>query len=188
VDSVKQGRGTAHGIGAALFYRGEATDIDLIGDWGSATRRTAEFAYRPTFERKRSLAAAVARRLGSATSVRAAFRAVAGRPTSGLLSGFQWEPFDPFTGEIEVGGTPLRRPGRLNRERLPAYVRLDLGVRRTWRLTFLGLDGEVVTWLDVLNVLGHKNVVALTEHPEDPGLHGLPLRDRSIAFGTYWRF
>jgi hypothetical protein len=188
IDSVEHGTGTAKGLGAALIYRGRTTDIDVIGDWASATRRTDELVYHPTFERKRSIAAAVARRLGSKTAVRTAFRAAAGRPTSGLQGGFQWEPFDPFTGEIEVGGTPIRRDGELNREKLPAYARLDLGVRRAWHVSLLGIEGELVTWLDVLNLLGRRNVVALTERPGLGGWEALRLSDTSVAFGAYWRF
>jgi hypothetical protein len=188
IDSLEQGTGTAKGVGAALIYRGSKTDIDVIGDWASATRRTDELTYHPTFERKQSVAAAVARRVGWSTTLRAAFRAAAGRPTSGLQSGFQFEPFDPLTGEVEVGGTPIRRDGELNREKLPAYARLDLGVRRAWRPSLLGLEGEIVTWLDVLNVLGRRNVVALAEQPDVGGWNALRLSDTSVTFGASWHF
>jgi hypothetical protein len=188
VEGFAEGDGTARGIGAALVYRGPRMDLDLVGEWSSSTRRTGALEYRPTFERRRSLAAAAARRLGDRTSVRAALRAAAGRSTSGLESDFQWEPFDRFTGEIEFGGTPLRRSGALNRERLPAYVRLDVGVRRIWRPSLLGIEGNLVTWLEVLNVLGRRNALALQETVGSQGWRQIALSDTSIALGVEWSF
>lgn len=189
VEGFEEGRGRAQGVGAALVYRGSRTDFDLVAEWASATRSTDRVEYRPAFERQRSLSAAVSRRLGSRTRVRAAFRAVAGRPTSPLASGFRWEPFDPYTGEIEFGGTPIRLSEELNRERLPAYVRLDAGVRRTWRPSIAGRQGSLVTWLDVRNVLGRRNVLALLEQQDDlVGWYQIPLTDTSLAVGVQWAF
>jgi hypothetical protein len=65
--------------------------------------------------------------------------------------------------------TGLRRPGvpsmddldiavvlgRRNAERYPAYDRLDVGIRRTYRKRW----GEITPHLDVLNVLNRRNVL-----------------------------
>ena len=188
VDGFDAGRGTARGVGAALSYRGAVTDGDLVAEWGTATRRTPDLTYQPTFARK-TLLAAMRRRVGAATILRAAFRASSGRPTSALEGSFAWEPFDLYTGEVEFAGNPVRGPGRLNGDRLPAYTRLDLGARRAWRPSFLGPKGALVTWLDVLNVLGRKNVLALVEGPsEADGRRPVHLGGTAVSFGVEWSF
>lgn len=188
VDGFAIGEGAARGVGASLLYDGPKTDLEVVAEWSSATRRTDSLEYRPTFERRGSFAAAATREIGWRTTVRGAFRAAAGRPTSGLESGFEWEPLDRLTGEIEFGGTPLRRTGALNGERLPAYLRLDVGVRRTWRPSFLGPTGSLVTWMDVLNVFDRENALALEPRPDAQRWGRIPLSGTSIAFGVDWSF
>jgi hypothetical protein len=183
-----RGRGAARGIGAELAYDGNRLDARAVADWSSARRTAGGVTYHPRFERRRSLALEAAYRVFRGTSLRSVFQVAAGRPASLLEAGFDWEVFDQLTGEVEFRGTPTRVAGPLNAERLPPYLRLDLGLRKEWRVEGRGPDGTITTYLDVLNVLDHENV--LGRQLPSPGASARPLvlMPRSLLFGVEWRF
>ena len=183
-----RGEGRADGFGAALVYRGARIDAEAIAEWSRVSRSAGGVTYHPRLERGRSLALAGAWRVTQATSLRTAFQAAAGPPTSRLESGFQWEMFDPLSGEVEFVGAPIRAPGKLNADRVPAYVRWDLGIRKRWHYTGPGPEGSITTWLDVINVLGRKNALGYQLASTGSGLEVLTLRPTSVLFGIDWSF
>lgn len=182
------GEGRAHGMGAGLAYRTEGVDLEAIAEWGSVSRSVEGETYSPRFERRRAVAVAVGYRPVPSTVLRGAIQVSAGAPTSALAGGgFDWETFDHLSGEVEFSGTPIRVSEALNDARLPTYVRLDLGIRRTWRLESLGPGGDLTTYLDVLNVLGRRNAVGY-QIDADGGTRELRLLPVSVAAGVEWRF
>ncbi|MGH7570537.1 MAG: TonB-dependent receptor [Gemmatimonadota bacterium] len=183
-----RGRGRAHGIGLVLAYEGDRVDARTVIELSSARRTAGDLTYRPRFERNRSLAMEASWRLTPVTTLTSAFQAAAGPPTSPLADGFDWEVFDQLTGEVEFSGTPVRAPGALNGDRLPAYFRLDLGIRRQWRNDGAGPDGSITTYLDVLNVLDHGNVLGRQLASSGGATRDLALLPRSFLFGVEWRF
>ena len=183
-----RGRGAARGLGAELIYEGGRLEARAVADWSSARRSVGEVTYHPRFERPRSMALEAAYRVFQGTRLTSAFQLAAGQPTSLLESGFDWEVFDQLTGEVEFRGTPTRVAGPLNSERLPPYARLDLGLRREWRVEGRGPDGMITTYLDVLNVLDHRNVVGRQTSPAGATAQPLVLMPRSLLFGLEWRF
>ncbi|HUP00198.1 MAG TPA: TonB-dependent receptor [Gemmatimonadota bacterium] len=183
-----RGEGRADGLGAALVYRGERVDAEAIAEWSQVRRSAGGVTYHPRLERSRSLAVAAAWRVTQATSLRTAFQAAAGPPTSRLESGFEWKVFDLLSGEVEFVGAPIRAPGKLNADRVPAYVRWDLGIRKRWHYTGPGPEGSITTYLDVINVLGRKNALGYQLGPTGSDLQVLTLRPASILFGIEWSF
>ncbi|MGH7556541.1 MAG: TonB-dependent receptor [Gemmatimonadota bacterium] len=183
-----RGRGQAHGIGLMLAYGGDRVDARTVVEWSAARRTAGDVTYRPRFERSRSLAVEASYRITAATTLTTAFQAAAGSPTSPLAGGFDWEVFDQLTGEVEFSGTPVRAPGALNADRLPPYLRLDLGIRRRWRFEGRGPDRSITTYLDVLNVLDHGNMLGRQLATRSGGARDLVLLPRSFLFGVEWRF
>ncbi len=184
----ERGQGSARGIGAELAYDGDRLDGRVVGELSSVRRTAAGVTYHPRFERRRALALEASYRLIGMATLTTAFQAASGLPTSLLQDGFDWEVFDQLTGEVEFSGTPVRAPGPLNAERLPPYLRLDLGVRREWQITGPGPDGTIAGYLNVMNVLDRENVLGrqlLASDSETRELHLLP---RSVLFGIDWRF
>jgi hypothetical protein len=188
ITGFERGEGRAIGTGVALFYRGDRVDAEAIVEWNTIQRKSADITYHPGFERSRSLVTAASYRLTAQTKVRTAFQAVAGRPTSPIQEGFVWETFDQLSGEVEFSGTPLRLSETVNDERLPAYVRLDVGLRREWNPSLLGLSGSVMAYLDVTNVLGRENVLGYGVKPSGFERRDLRLLPASVAFGLEWSF
>jgi hypothetical protein len=187
-EDFERGTGRASGVGARLFYAGDRMDAQVILEWSRAKRQVGSLAYHPEFERNRSVTAAAAYRLTPRTRIRTVFQAVAGRPTSPVGVGFAWEPFDALSGEVEFAGTPLRDGGSINGARLPAYIRLDLGIRREWSPAVLGRPGAVSAFLDVTNVLARRNVLGYQVAPSAPGWRNLALERASVSFGFEWSF
>jgi hypothetical protein len=183
-----RGRGAARGLGAELVWEGDRLEARAVAGWSLARRTAGEVAYRPRFERPRSLALEATYRVFHGTRLTSALQIAAGRPTSLLETGFDWEVFDQLTGEVEFRGTPTRVAGSLNAERLPPYARLDLGLRREWRVEGPGPDGMITTSLDVLNVLDHENVVGRQLLSSGTTAQPLVLMPRSLLLGVEWRF
>jgi hypothetical protein len=188
VNGFEQGTGRAIGTGAALFYRGDRVDAEAIVEWSRVERQSGDITYNPGFERRRSVITAASYRLTPQTKVRTAFQAAAGRPTSSIQEGFDWETFDRLSGEVEFSGTPLRVSETVNDERLPAYIRLDVGIRREWNPSLLGLSGSVMAYLDVTNVLGRDNFIGYGVTPSEFERRGLNLLPASATFGLEWSF
>jgi hypothetical protein len=159
-----------------------------VADWSSVRRSGGGLAYHPRFERRRALALEAVVRIFRGTSLTSDFQLAAGQPASPLDGGFDWEIFDQLTGEVEFRGTPRRVEGALNGERLPPYARLDLGVRREWRVEGGGPDGDITTYLEVQNVLDHENVLGRQVGSAGALPRPLVLMPRSLLFGVEWRF
>ncbi len=183
-----RGRGQARGVGIEVYYGGDRVESRTVIELSSVQRTAGDVTYRPRFGRGRSLAMEASYRLTPVTTLTTAFQAAAGQSTSPLAGGFDWRVFDHLTGEVEFSGTPIRAPGDLNADRLPTYLRLDLGVRRQWRLEGRGPDGTITTWLDVVNVLDHRNVLGKQLVPTGDATRQLVLLPRSFLFGVEWRF
>ncbi|MGH7587170.1 MAG: TonB-dependent receptor [Gemmatimonadota bacterium] len=184
----ERGRGAARGLGAELAYEGKRLAARAVVEWSSVRRTAGGVTYHPGFERRRSLALEGAYRVFRSTSLTSAFQVAAGRPTSPLDGGFDWEIFDQLTGEVEFRGTPRAVPGPLNVDRLPPYARLDLGVRRDWRVEGPGPDGTITAYLNLLNVLDHENVLGRQLSSPGSPAHTLVLMPRSLLFGVEWSF
>jgi hypothetical protein len=183
-----RGIGAARGIGAELSYDGDRLDARAVADWSSVRRRVGDVTYHPRFERRRALALEAVVRVFRGTTLTSDVQLAAGQPTSPLEGGFDWEVFDQLTGEVEFRGTPTRVEGTLNGEQLPPYARLDLGVRREWRVGGRGPDGAITTYLEVQNVLDHQNVLGRQAGPAGAPARPLVLMSRSLLFGVEWRF
>jgi hypothetical protein len=188
ITAFERGKGRAIGTGAALFYRGDRVEAEAIVELSTIRRQYGDVTYHPGFERSRSVITAASYRLTPQTKVRTAFQAVAGRSTNLVQEGFDWESFDRLSGEVEFSGTPLRLSDAVNDERLPAYVRWDIGIRKEWNPSLLGLSGSVMTYLDVTNVLEHDNVVGYGVNPSGLERRDLRLLPASTAFGLEWSF
>lgn len=183
-----RGTGVARGMGAELVYEGGRLAGRALIDWSSVRRSTADLSYRPRFERRRSLAMEAAYRALPSLTFTSALQVAAGPPTSLVAGGFDWDVFDQLTGEVDFRGTPMRAPGAINAERLPAYVRLDLGVRREWRVPADGAGATITSYFGVVNVLDRRNVIGRQLTADGSGTRDLLLRPRSLLFGIEWRY
>jgi hypothetical protein len=110
-------------------------------------------------------------------------------PALARLDAFLW---NPSTGAYERGPSGGQVVlGEHNTERLPLYLRLDVGYRGEWEKHWFGRDITLEPYVQVLNVLGNRNVT--TGQPEYDFVDGaqieyLPALPMLPTFGIEWRF
>jgi hypothetical protein len=150
-------------------------------------RRAGGLTYHPSFDRAQFLSLAMGYRLLETTWLRAALLASSGSPTTPLAQVIVWDSPDPLGSQGEFAGTPERTTGPLNAARLPAYVRLDLGVRHDWALRLGSRPVLVTGFLDFHNVLDRANLLGYFVSPA-AATHPLSLLPRGLTFGLEWRY
>jgi hypothetical protein len=186
-DSIAIGEGDASGITGAL-------DLDR-GPWsGRASltvardvRTTGTSRYDASYGHGTSISLDLGYRFIQDTRLLLRFQGGSPQPASIVSPGFELRPTQSLGEGGEIAGTPVNLGGAVNSARLPEYGRLDLGVRRSWRIPQLGGATMLTTSLSLINVLGQQNVLGLVARP-DGGLgaiHGAP---RSLALEVGWQF
>src|SRR3954467_2710903 len=93
------------------------------------------------------------------TPIRLGTAGALGRRASAVSGSFEWEACNLLDEGCEFGGTPgtAGGPGRV---RLPAYFRVDLGVRKHWHVTVGRRDAVVALFGTVTNLFNRKNVLS----------------------------
>lgn len=122
------------------------------------------------------------------TSVRLGLSGALGRRATELAGGLEWESCNLLDRGCEFGGSPRARSDALGATALPAYLRLDLGLRKTWWVRMAGRDGSLALFGTVTNLLGRKNV--LTYAVDSAGRWvAVEMRPRApLVAGLDWRF
>jgi hypothetical protein len=121
------------------------------------------------------------------TSIRLGAAGALGRRATSVAGGFEWESCNLLDQGCEFGGSPTTA-GSLGGARLPAYARVDLGVRKHWHLSLAGRDAVVALFGTLTNVLDRKNVLTYARTPDG---HLVPIEMRPLAplvVGLDWQF
>jgi hypothetical protein len=157
--------------------------------FGAVTYAVAGEAYRPSFAVSHFLAASIGYYPSATLLVRSALRADFGRPTTLVEGPFEWEACSIIEGGCEAAGSPQNTAGPLGGDRLPAYVRLDIGIRKHWHSRLLGSEGVVAGFVTLSNILGRRNSLAYTVDPHTGELSAVPMRPFSpLTVGLEWSF
>jgi hypothetical protein len=105
-------------------------------------------------------------------------------PAHGLQ---EMQRFDPATGTWEWHGTRLVL-GEYNSARLPMYMRVDVAARREYERRWFGRDVVLTPYLQVLNVLNHRNtLIGEPQLWDRPQLERFPQFPLLPTFGFEWR-
>jgi hypothetical protein len=112
-----------------------------------------------------------------------------GRRTTTISDGFEWEACNLLDKGCEFGGSPHYDGEPLGGTALPTYFRVDLGVRKEWRLGVGGRDASIALFGTVTNLLGRKNVLTYARNPSNGSLEGIEMRPRApLVIGIDWGF
>ncbi len=102
---------------------------------------------------------------------------------------FTWEACSVLEGGCEAEGSPGEFSGPLGDQRLPPYLRVDIGVRKHWHSRILGREGRIAAFVTLSNVLDSRNVLGYVLDPATGRPSRLPMRPFSpLAAGLEWRF
>jgi hypothetical protein len=112
----------------------------------------------------------------------------AGRHATTVPGSIEWESCNLLDKGCELAGSPHYDGARLGAASLPAYFRIDLGVRKHWHLTLGGRDAVVGLYGTLTNIFGRTNILTYAE-PSSGGSTPVEMRPLSpLVVGLDWRF
>jgi TonB-dependent receptor-like protein/carboxypeptidase family protein len=179
----ERGAGRAWGVTTSLEHRGDRVSARASYAFQVVSRTTGDRRYQPSFAPRQTLKAVLEYRAGPALTFRSALWVSQGRSASLLADDFVWAPGDPLQ---ELAGSPQRIVGALDGASLPAYVRVDLGVRREWRPVVFGRRAQLAATLNLVNALNRTNAFGLVGAASAGGPRPLLQVERSVSCALEW--
>lgn len=178
----------ARGVSLSLTREGERVSGELGYSLGSVIDRADGIAYSPSYDAAQAISAAVGVRVATATTLRIAAAAHSGTPTSVIADPVEWTPYTSSVGRGDLAGSPQHIVGALDGSRLPAYFRVDLGIRREWRLRAFGRESSLTTSAGVTNLFGRVNALGVVAPATLAPATLLVMPRRSATFGLEWTY
>jgi hypothetical protein len=180
------GSGNAAGLIARSSLIRGPVELALSLGLTRASRTLGTIGYTPAFVRTGFLHAAALLHLDPATVLGLAVTAGTGQPTTPLTA-FDWQPYNPWSGNGELAGTPANLGGPINVYRLPALRRVDVGLRREWRLGQQP-GRTMITSLTIENLLNHSNAIGLVGAQRALQTEFLYAGSRALRLEFGWAF
>jgi hypothetical protein len=105
-----------------------------------------------------------------------------------ITSGLEWEACNLLDRGCEFAGSP-RASDQLGATHLPAYVRVDVGVRKHWHLELAQRDATIALFATVTNLFARRNVLNYGTDPATGAPAVIEMRPLSpLVAGIDWRF
>jgi hypothetical protein len=186
--------GFAVGSGAARGFSVDAvrsgTRFGLLASYGWQRIRLehADSSYTPAYGTNHLIELGAIVSPSATSSIRLGATGIFGRPATAVAGAFEWESCNLLDRGCEFGGSP-HGTGELGRARLPAYLRLDLSLRKHWHVNLAGRDVMMAVFGTVTNILGRSNVLTVATDPTTG--RSTPVEMRPFApllAGLDWRF
>jgi hypothetical protein len=186
---VTVGRGAARGI--ALEAAASGARYAVVATYGLQDVRLTfgDSTYVPGHGARHTLDAGVIAFPSPSAAIRLGASAAFGRRGTAVTGPFEWEACNLLDQGCEFAGSPGRRVEPLGATALPAYVRLDLGLRKHWHVRVAGRDGQVAVFGTVTNILGRRNVLTAVVDPATATRRTVAMRPFApLVVGLDWRF
>jgi hypothetical protein len=115
--------------------------------------------------------------------------AALGRRVTEIPGAFDWESCNLLDRGCEFGGSPHYGDQPLGASPLPAYARMDLGVRQHWHVQAFGHETQVALFATYTNLLSRHNVLTYARDPVSGARVPIELRPASpLVVGIDGRF
>lgn len=187
-NSYRRGTGRTHGIEAVVRQSWGRTEVGLGYAFAISRREADGHRYDPRFERRHTADLAITAGWGTHGVLSARVQAGTGQPYTpvvGTVPAFQFNPGSNHW----AGGTGVLLLGEHNSERLPAYIRMDLAVRRGFEVRWFGRETTISPYIQVLNIMNRRNTMFVqaedTLSPVLTSSYQLPIVP---TLGVEWRF
>jgi hypothetical protein len=182
-----EGSGRANGV--ALEMGAARGQLGFLAGYGYQDVRLQHDGggYVPGYGAVHSLEAGVTFSPAAGYSIRLGYESVMGRRTTPALGELEYEAVNLIDQGGEFGGSPTSgEPGGAT---LPAYHRLDLGVRKTWHTRFGNRDGVLAAFGTVSNIMSRDNVLTFAVDPASGTRTPVGMRPFSpLVVGIDWQF
>lgn len=123
------------------------------------------------------------------SSIRLGLTGALGRRTTSVSGNFEWEACNLSDRGCEFGGSPQHGGQPLGAAVLPAYLRVDLGVKKHWHFEVGARDVVIEAFGTVTNILNRKNLLTYATDPSTGESVAVEMRPRApLVFGIDWRF
>ena len=186
---VSVGRGAARGASASLAIA--AARYTLMFSYARQRVRlsTRDTSYVPEHAATDLLEAGVIVFPTSTMTMRIGAVSMFGRRTTTITNGFEWEACNIVDRGCEFGGSPYLGGSALGGTPLPAYLRVDMGVRQHLHLSIRGRDLQLALFGTFTNLLGRHNVLTYSTVPLTGARTAVEFRRPSpLVVGIDWRF
>jgi len=122
-------------------------------------------------------------------SVRVGASGSAGRRTTNVRGGFEWEACNLRDRGCEFGGTPRSDTAAIGRSTLPAYLRADVGVTKHWHFQVGSRDAVIALFGAVTNVFGRRNLLTFSREELSGTLVPIEMRPFApLVVGLEWKY
>jgi carboxypeptidase family protein/TonB-dependent receptor-like protein len=186
-DGFATGEGGSPGFSLDAALSGARYGLVARYGWQRVSLKHADTSYVPVYATSHLLELGGIMFPSATTSVRLGLTGGLGRRATAVTGSFEWESCNLLDRGCEFGGTP-RAAGPLGATRLPAYLRLDLSLRKHWHLNLGGRDVTLALFGTVTNLLSRTNV--LTEATDSNTGRRTKIEMRPLAplvIGLDWR-
>jgi len=113
---------------------------------------------------------------------------VLGRTTTAVSGLFEWEACNLLDQGCEFAGSPQTRAEPLGATTLPAYLRVDVGLRKHWHVKVGRREGRLTAFGTLTNILGRENLLTVTEDLATGEETGVTMRPRApLVVGLDWQ-
>ncbi|MFL5491845.1 MAG: carboxypeptidase regulatory-like domain-containing protein [Gemmatimonadales bacterium] len=182
------GSGTVPGISVNAALSGARYGMLASYGWQRVRLEYADSSYTPAYGTSQVLEFGAIVFPSATSSIRVGFTGSFGRRSTGVTGAFEWEACNLLDQGCEFGGSPQTEDA-LGAANLPAYARLDLGVRRHWHLRLVGRDVMLAAYGTLTNLLGRSNVLTMATDPATGRRTPIEMRPRApLVVGLDWRF
>ena len=188
-DGFAEGSGDAHGFALEAGAASERYGIEASYGYQRVNLEYAGGHYIPEYGATHSIEAGLVVFPVPSYSVRLGFESAFGRRTTASVGALEWEACNLIDQGCEFVGSPSGWSEPLGYTQLPAYFRLDLGVRKQWRMKIGGRDGRLAAFGTATNLLARKNVLTVAVDPYTGARSQVEMRPLSpLVVGIDWRF
>ncbi len=187
-DGFATGSGTAPGFSLDAALSGARYGLLARYGWQRVRVKHADSSYTPGYGTNQLLELGGIVFPTATSSVRLGLTGGLGRHATGITGAFEWEACNLLDRGCEFSGDP-QTTGAIGAVRLPAYLRLDLSVRKHWHLNLGGRDVTLAFFGTMTNLLGRHNVLTIATDPVTGRRTAIEMRPRApLVIGLDWRF
>jgi hypothetical protein len=183
------GSGTARGV--SLEAGMSRTRLGFIAGYGYQHVRLSHAGgrYVPGYGAAHTFEAGITYLPVPTTRFRLGFESAFGRRTTSTLGNLEYESVNLLDQGAEFAGSPGVWSEPLGGTALPAYLRIDLGVRKQWRTRLADRDGFVAVFGTFSNLLGRSNTLTRTVDTGTGLSTPVEMRPFSpLVVGVDWQF
>jgi len=187
--AFETGTGRSRGLSIEGAFSASRAGVLAGWTWQDVRLQYRDASYNPDHGATQLVEAGIIVFPSASSSVRLGIAGALGRRATAVTGAFEWESCNLLDRGCEFGGTPVTSAESLGGTRLPAYLRLDLGVRKHWHLELGGRDAVLGAFASFTNLLGRRNLLTVAIDPLTGERTQIEMRPRApLAIGLDWWF